>query len=228
MQPTSTATARLQGLAPSTAAAAALAASREARAAERRAARGKEDAFTALSKNAERFSGTLLKAAVMLITIPLGVHMLSHSLMMSLCIRGLEYCVGRWPKQRLPSAYPWRIGLLGRPRSRGPYHQPGGPLHQPELLAGNLPERVAVVLKEFLSTAHHLMGFRSTREALLMSSLVERLERALAAGWLPGNLRDAARQLYLDAHATVRMEMEAVVPGAAAASSGGPGPSSSS
>lgn len=53
-------------------AAAMVVANRDTRAAERRSVRVKEDVFKDLSKNAERFSGTLLKAAVLLITIPLA------------------------------------------------------------------------------------------------------------------------------------------------------------
>ena len=45
------------------------------------------------------------------------------------------------------------------------------------------------------------------------SSLVERLERAGAAGWLPAELREPARQLFLDAHAARRMEMEGMAAG---------------
>ncbi|GLI71537.1 hypothetical protein VaNZ11_016769 [Volvox africanus] len=193
---------RLRSSGQSVPTAAALTAGRNARAAERRAARAKEDAFTALSKNAERFSGSLLKAAVLLITVPLGIHMLSHSLMMSLCIRGLEadrretvVLTLRRIRSVVVSEYLARkfeeedgVGLMMNTFSEG---------------SGD------AVLREFVATAQQLMQYRTTRDALLMSSLVARLERALAAGWLPeGDLREAARQLYLDAHAALRMEME--------------------
>eukprot|EP00198_Chlamydomonas_reinhardtii_P009363 XP_001698700.1 predicted protein [Chlamydomonas reinhardtii] len=88
------------------------------------------------------------------------------------------------------------------------------------------------VLREFLAAAAQLLKYKSTREALLMvrwvriplgagmlacwvfgSSLVERLERAGAAGWLPAELREPARQLFLDAHAARRMEMEGMAAG---------------
>ncbi len=44
----------------------------DARAARREAGREQADAFKPMSKPAEMFSGTLLKAAVLLITVPLG------------------------------------------------------------------------------------------------------------------------------------------------------------
>ncbi|GIM13130.1 hypothetical protein Vretimale_16329, partial [Volvox reticuliferus] len=197
---------RLRSSGQPSATAAALTAGRDARSAERRAARAKEDAFTSLSKNAERFSGTLLKAAVLLITVPLGIHMLSHSLMMSLCIRGLEaerretvVLTLRRIRSVVISEYLARkfeeedgVGLMMATFSEG---------------AGE------AVLREFVATAQQLMQYQSTRDAMLMSSLVARLERALAAGWLPeGDLREAARQLYLDAHAALRMEVEGGAP----------------
>ncbi|GFR41532.1 hypothetical protein Agub_g2191 [Astrephomene gubernaculifera] len=185
---------------PATAAAAA--AAREARAQQRRAARGQEDAFAALSKPAEQFSGTLLKAAVLLITVPLGVHMMSHSLMMSLCVRGLE------------SDRPETVVLtLKRVRSVVASDYLADRFEAEDgvglLLATFHEGSGEAVLREFLAAAQQLLRFRSTREALLMSSLVERLQRAAAAGWLPASLREEAHQLYLEAHAARRMEMEA-------------------
>ncbi|GLC42211.1 hypothetical protein PLESTB_000643000 [Pleodorina starrii] len=201
------------GQATSGTAAAAVVASREARAAGRRATREHEDAFRSLSKGAERFSGTLLKGAVLLITIPLAVHMLSHSLMMSLCIRGLE------------ADRPETVALtLRRIRSVIISNYLATKFEEEEgvgLLMTLLSQWAnEAVLREFILTAQHLLQHPSTREALLMSSLVERLERALAAGWLPLELREPARQLYLDAHASLRMEMGA---GAAAGVEAGAG-----
>ncbi|KAG2432677.1 hypothetical protein HYH02_006662 [Chlamydomonas schloesseri] len=181
-------------------------AAQEARNAARRAAKqagaAQSDAFAGLSKPAEAFSATLLKAAVLLITVPLGVHMMSHSLMLSLCVKGLE------------SDRPETVVLtLKRIRSVVASDYLAARFEAEEgvaLLLTCFNERAGEgILREFLAAAQQLLQFKSTREALLMSSLVERLERAQAAGWLPPGLREPARQLYLDAHAARRMEMEA-------------------
>ncbi|KAG2500458.1 hypothetical protein HYH03_002025 [Edaphochlamys debaryana] len=189
------------GLSPAMAAARA---AQEARTAQRRAARqgtAAEDAFTGISKPGEQFSATLLKGAVLLITIPLGVHMLSKSMMMSLCIKGLE------------SDRPETVALtLRRVREVVVADYLAERFEAEEgvaIMLGAFSELApANVIKEFIAAASQLLKFKATREALLMSSLPERLERAQAAGWLPPELREAARQLYLDAHAARRMAME--------------------
>ncbi len=38
--------------------------------------------------------------------------------------------------------------------------------------------------------------------------LTERLDRAIKAGWVPAELREEARQLYLDLHSLQRMHLE--------------------
>ncbi|PNW83933.1 hypothetical protein CHLRE_04g214900v5 [Chlamydomonas reinhardtii] len=185
-------------------------AAQEARNAARRAAKqagaAQSDAFAGLSKPAEAFSATLLKAAVLLITVPLGVHMMSHSLMLSLCVKGLE------------SDRPETVVLtLKRIQSVVRSDYLASRFEGDEgvaLLLTCFHERAGeAVLREFLAAAAQLLKYKSTREALLMSSLVERLERAGAAGWLPAELREPARQLFLDAHAARRMEMEGMAAG---------------
>ncbi|KAG2426610.1 hypothetical protein HXX76_012925 [Chlamydomonas incerta] len=189
----------------------------EARTAARRAAKAagaaQSDAFAGLSKPAETFSATLLKAAVLLITVPLGVHMMSHSLMMSLCVKGLE---SDRPETVLLTLKRLR-SVVGSDYLAARFEAEEGVAL---LLTCFHPAAGEAVLREFLAAAQQLLHYKSTREALLMSSLVERLERAQAAGWLPPDLREPARQLYLDAHAARRMEMEAAAAAPPAAAPG--------
>lgn len=153
-----------------------------------------------MSKPAEMFSGTLLKAAVLLITVPLGVHMMSHSLMVSLCIKGLE---AERPETVVLTLKRVR-DVVGHEYLANRFEDEDGVA----LLVACFNERATPeVMREFLRTAQHLLKFERTREGLLMASLVERLERAQAQGWVPPDLRESLQQLYLDAHALRRMGM---------------------
>lgn len=164
----------------------------EQQAAQRQAARKEGDVFKSMSKQGENFAGTLLKGAVVLITIPLAVHLMAKSMLVTLCVKGLDskreetVCITlKRVRQVIVSDY-----LAARFEA-----DDGVVLLMSTFHAAASPG----VLRDYLLAVQQLLKFPSTREGLLLSSLVDRLERAVRQGWLPEDIRGLALDVLQDA-----------------------------
>jgi len=162
--------------------------------------------------DAQRFAGTLFKAGLLLITIPLGIYIISKVLLVSLCVRGLQSDDPRTVKQSLRRVQQYIFTEYMASR----FEADEGVIAVATLLTDKMPHKYPGLMSEYLKTVQHLMQHPATREALIMATMPERLERAFSRGWIPSELQEEAHQLYLDLHAFRRMYMEEVYgPGAA-------------